>query len=120
MNVPDCPGCRERDAIIAQLLAKIAVLEARVAELEQRVAELQARLNANSSNSSLPPSADPPSAPKPPTQRPTGRKPGGQPGHRGHTRRRLAPDQIVIHAPTHCDRCQAELPPEPSATDRSA
>jgi transposase len=120
MSVPDCPGCRERDAIIAQLQAKIAVLEARVAELEQRVAELQGRLSANSSNSSLPPSADPPSAPKPPTQRPTGRKPGGQPGHRGHTRRRLPPDQIVIHAPTHCDRCQAELSPEPSATDPSA
>ncbi len=51
MGKPDCPDCQA-------LLQGIAPLEARVRELE-------ARLNSNSSNSSIPPSANPLGAPKP-------------------------------------------------------
>ena len=60
MDVLDCAGCRQRDAMIAELKAKMAAMEQRQAEQDQRLAELEARLKTNSSNSSLPPSADPP------------------------------------------------------------
>ena len=73
MELPVCPGCRERDA-------RIALLERRVAELEAQVRDLLARLGNNSSNSSVPPSANPLHAPKPVVKKRSGRKPGGQPG----------------------------------------
>lgn len=124
MDEPACAGCRERDTIIAELKARIVTLEQRLAEQDrrlaeqdQRLAELESRLKANSSNSSLPPSANPPSAPKPPAKPPTGRKPGGQPGHPGHSRPRLPADQIVPHVADRCERCQASLPTEPGPAD---
>ena len=113
MSGSDCAGCRERDAVIAEL-------EQRLGEQDQRLRELEARLKTNSANSSLPPSANPPSAPKPQPKPPSGRKPGGQPGHRGHCRTRLPPDRvnhIVRHLPCHCERCQAALPQESSPGD---
>jgi transposase len=124
MDGPACAGCRERDAIIAELRARIVTLEQRLAEQDrrlaeqdQRLAELESRLKTNSSNSSLPPSANPPSAPKPPAKPSTGRKPGGQPGHAGHSRPRLPANEIVPHVPDHCERCQTALPAEPGPTD---
>jgi transposase len=117
MDGPECAGCRQRDAIIGELKAKIAGLDQRVAEQDRRLAELEARLKTNSSNSSLPPSANPPSAPKPPGKPPTGRKPGGQPGHPGHSRPRLPAHQIVPYRPSHCEQCQADLPADPSPQD---
>jgi transposase len=120
MDEPTCAGCHQRDAIIEQLRARIATLEQLAATLQQRVAELEARLKTNSSNSSLPPSANPPSAPKPPPKPPTGRKPGGQPGHPGHTRLRLPADQIISHVPTHCERCHAVLAGGPGSEDPPA
>ena len=127
MDGLDCAGCRQRDAIIEQLKARIATLEQlvatleqRVAEQDQRLAELESRLKTNSSNSSLPPSANPPSAPKPPGKPPTGRKPGGQSGHPGHARVRLPADQIVRHVPAHCECCQAPLSAEASVDDPPA
>ena len=101
MERPSCPGCQQRDA--------------RIAELERRVADLEARLGANATNSSTPPSANPPGAPKPVTRKPTGRKPGGQPGHPARLKRRLPPERvrhIVPFVPSHCGRCQQPLPPE--------
>ena len=75
--------------------------------------DLQARLGLNSSNSSVPPSANPPSAPPPVVKKPTGRRPGGQPGHPPALRQRLPADRVHtthVLAPTHCRRCQAPLP----------
>jgi transposase len=112
MDGQDCAGCRQRDAIIVELMARVAAMDGRLAELE-------ARLKTNSSNSSLPPSADPPSAPKPPAKPPTGRKPGGQPGHPGHTRPRLPAEQIVHYVPSHCERCQTPLSADALMTDPS-
>ena len=117
MDGLDCAGCRQRDAIIVELKAKIAALDQRVAEQDRRLAELEARLKTNSSNSSLPPSANPPSAPKPPGKPPTGRKPGGQPGHPGHSRPRVPAHQIVPYLPSDCEHCHAPLPAEPSPQD---
>ena len=124
MEGPACAGCRERDAIIAVLMARLAVLEQRLAEQEQRLAEqqqrlaeLEARVKSNSTNSSLPPSANPPSAPKPPAKPPTGRKPGGQPGHARHGRPRLPADELVHHVPAQCERCHAPLSAEAGPSD---
>src|ERR1700756_5515176 len=96
-----CPGCQQRDALIASLLG-------RVSALEEQVATLQARLGQNSSNSSVPPSANPPTAPAPTRKKPTGRQRGGQPGHRGHNRVRLEADRvdhIIALIPSRCEKC---------------
>jgi transposase len=113
MSEPSCPGCRQRDATIAGLLARLG-------QLEQRVRELEARLGQNSSNSSLPPSADPPDAPKPAPKKPSGRKTGAQPGHEPRTRDRLPPEQVdhvIPLVPSHCRNCQTALPHQPGPDD---
>jgi transposase len=113
MAAPSCPGCRERDALIASALERIAALE-------ERVRDLEARLGQNATNSSLPPSANPPQAPKPVTKAPTGKKSGAQPGHTAHLKRRLPPQRltrVVRLVPRRCDRCHGRLPPEPGPDD---
>src|SRR5262249_3064436 len=77
MAVPSCPGCRERDAVIAAALERIAALE-------QRVRDLEARLGQNATNSSLPPSANPPQAP---SHTAAGPQAGRQDTHRQEARR---------------------------------
>jgi transposase len=106
MGKRDCPGCRK--------------LQRRVAELEALVRELQARLGINSTNSSLPPSANPPQAPKPVSKELTGRSPGGQPGHPACLRRRLPPERLSdvrVFVPSTCGHCQAPLSVEPAPGD---
>jgi transposase len=106
MDASQCPGCRERDQ-------RIAHLEQQMAALVQQVKDLRARLGQNASNSSVPPSANPPGAPKPVVKQPSGKKPGGQPGHSACLRLRLPPErvqQVIVHRPTHCERCQHALP----------
>jgi transposase len=101
-----CPGCLERDR-------RIAELERRVAELEALVRDLTARLGANASNSSIPPSANPPQAPKPVVKKKSKRNPGGQPGHPPHLRQLLPPQrvkEVVPFVPHQCQHCQAPLP----------
>src|SRR5437588_6052344 len=99
MGVPSCPGCRRRDARIAQL-------ERRMAELEAHVRDLTARLATNSANSSVPPSANPLGAPKPVIKAKSQRKPGGQPGHPPHLKQLLPPERVHhVEAllPTQCE-----------------
>src|SRR5262245_5683036 len=113
MAEPSCPGCRERDALIASLLERIAALE-------QRVRDLEARLGQNATNSSVPPSADPPQAPKPVVKTPTGKKSGAQPGHTAHLKRRLPPERLtrtIPLVPRHCERCREPLPADPGPDD---
>jgi transposase len=85
-----------REAVVAAILA----LSAQIATQEERIAELERRLNRNSQNSSLPPSADPPEAPPRKRAPSSGHRRGAQPGHKGHGRR-LAPieavDEVVDH-----------------------
>jgi len=106
MDATACPGCCERDA--------------RIAELERRVAELEARLGTNSSNSSLPPSANPLGAPKPVKKKKSKRPAGGQPGHPPQLRQLLPPERVndFEHlVPKQCERCAAALPAQPSPGD---
>ena len=91
-----------------------------VRDLQATVRDLQERLNRNSSNSSIPPSANPLDAPKPVVKNPSGRKPGGQRGHPGHHRHRIPPERvknIVPYVPTICAECQNPLPAEPGPKD---
>jgi transposase len=113
MAIAACPGCRERDV-------RLAEWERRVAELEALVRDLTARLGTNSSNSSVPPSANPLNAPKPVVKQPTGRQPGGQPGHPPHLKQLLPPErvkEVIPFLPTHCRQCQAALPAAPGPHD---
>jgi transposase len=117
---PVCSQCVEHLKRIAELEALVRNLQATVLDLQALVRDLQERLNQNSSNSSIPPSANPLSAPKPVLKNPTGRKPGGQQGHPGHHRRRLPPERvnkIVAYVPAVCTECQAPLPAEPRPSD---
>jgi transposase len=120
MAEPECHGCRERDARIARLERELADTRALVCELRSQVRELMARLGQNSSNSSIPPSANPPDAPKPTQKKPTGRKPGGQPGHPPHLKERLPPHRINERQqfiPHTCEECQDDLPAQGSPDD---
>jgi transposase len=113
MEVPACPGCRERDA-------RIAALERRVAELEALVRELMARLGSNASNSGTPPSANPPGAPAPVVKKKSGRPRGGQPGHPPHLKQLLPPERIAAirtFVPRRCDHCGSALPAQPGPHD---
>lgn len=113
MEVPACPGCRERDA-------RIAVLERRVAELEATVRDLTARLGTNAANSSVPPSANPLGAPKPVVKKKSKRRRGGQTGHPPHLKQLLPIDrvnQVVPYVPRQCEHCAMPLPAQPGAND---
>lgn len=130
-DTPVCPGCRQRDDIIASLQRRIADLEAKVRDLRQHArhdtADLKAQLQKerdraqrNSSNSSLPPSSNPPDAPKRAPKEPSGRKPGGQPGHPPYPRPRLPAERVskvIPFVPQTCAHCQTPLPAEPGPKD---
>jgi transposase len=126
-DAPACPGCRQRDQRIAALQREVADLKAQWQRLRRLVADLRAKLQKardrgqrNSSNSSLPPSANPPDAPKRTPKKPSGRKPGGQPGHPPYPRQRLPAarlTKVIPFIPDTCSHCQAPLPAQPGAND---
>jgi transposase len=93
-----------REELMELALTNPAALVERNMILQQRVEYLESLLKKNSGNSSKPPSSDGYRKPKPKNLRtPTGRKPGGQPGHSGHTLKRVDhPDTIVPLKVTSC------------------
>src|SRR5450756_1634356 len=94
----------DRETALALLMRIDELIEAN-RRLESRVAELEQRLNRNSRNSSLPPSADPPSVPPRPRQAASGRRAGAQPGHPGRGRRLASIeslDELIDHWPERC------------------
>src|SRR5258708_3595921 len=130
-DTPICPGCRQRDEVIATLQQENAILEAELQHLRQHTRRITADLKAqllkardraqrNSSNSSSPPSTNPPDAPKPTPKKPSGRKPGGQPGHPAYPRQRLPPERVtkvIPFLPETCSHCQAPLPAQVGPND---
>jgi len=105
-STPTCPECIK--------------LRKEIEDLRAIIFDLQQRLNRNSSNSSIPPSANPLSAPKRPPVKPTGRKQGGQKGHRGHHRQQVPAEKVkefVSFIPEKCVECQTDLPKEASSSD---
>jgi transposase len=94
--------------------AEVGQLRAMVAELSEQVAELKRQLDADSSNSSRPPSGDPPWGKKPAKKRSSrarsGRKPGKQPGASSNSRE-LSDDANEVYeiAPDRCRECQTSL-----------
>jgi transposase len=104
-------------ALIAGLHAQVAELRVQNGRLEARVQALEARLATDSHNSSRPPASDGPGGkPRPKSLRtPSGRKPGGQAGHAGATLRLVDdPDEVAVHAPSHCRGCGRSLAAVPA------
>ncbi len=113
MDAPECPGCRRLQEETQQLREEIR-------QLREEVRQLKALLGKNSSNSSLPPSANPPQASPPVQKAKSGRKPGGQPGHRPHLKQLLPPERVTKFEPLlpkHCVRCHASLSKEAGPDD---
>jgi transposase len=120
MDATACPGCLAHLARIAELERTIAELERTIAVQERRIADLEARLNVNSTNSSVPPSANPLGAPKPVIKKKSKRRRGAQKGHSPHLKRLFPPErvhEVIVFRPTTCEHCHAELPTTPTATD---
>jgi hypothetical protein len=113
---PGCPGCQ-------RLLKRVKKLEFIIENFQAlvvKLAALEARVNQNSSNSSIPPSADSPSMPPRPKKEPTGRKPGGQPGHDAHNRDRQPRECVsrtIEYHPKKCDRCGKTFSGRPGSHD---
>ncbi len=94
--------------------ALIARQREQLRQLQGQFADATAKLNTNSSNSSLPPSSDRfhrKRRPPPPPDQPRNER-GGQPGHRRHQRPLVPPDQVratIPRQPIACRRCGEPL-----------
>jgi len=115
-----CQGCRERDARIALLEARVADLETRLQEQARLILDLASKLQGKD----LPKSGTPPAAPaKAKADKPkkkSGRKPGGQPGHPPHLKQLAPPERVtetVPLVPKHCEHCAAPLPAQSGPND---
>jgi transposase len=108
-----CAGCKERDE-------RIAVLERLLADALKRIAVLEERLKTNSSNSSLPPSANPLGQKPPVVKTKSKKKRGAQPGHPPHLKQLLPPERVTrIEAivPAACEDCGLPLSAEAGPND---
>ena len=96
---------------VEQLLVVLAQRDALIEELLARIAQLEARLGKNSRNSSKPPSSDGLAKPPPKSLRQrSGVKPGKSRGAQGfRLEPRSDPDQVRTHVPTGCQGCGADL-----------
>jgi transposase len=100
------------DATSPEARAFIAALLLQVEALRAEVATLKARLDANSQNSSKPPSSDPPHLKRQPPRTASKRKRGGQPGHKRAIRPMVAPERlagVVECVPAACRSCGEAL-----------
>ncbi|HUP70675.1 MAG TPA: IS66 family transposase [Acidimicrobiales bacterium] len=103
---------------IFQLEARLSELMAENQTLRDRIAHLEAELNANSDNSSRPPSADSVKprqsrAERRSAARAAGRRQGKQPGAPGANLARRTPDETLTHSPVCCTGCGSDLADAP-------
>lgn len=120
------PGLKDPIEIPDEDLAKtpqsvIRVFMEALTKVAARVADLEEKLNANSRNSSLPPSKDPPGTLRSP-KRSTGKSRGGQPGHKGAHRAMVDSTEVTdtksYKLPDHCPDCDTVIPTEIRSTSR--
>ena len=107
MDAPECPGCRE-------LLARLAQAESKILALEAIIRDLQDKLK--------PPPPPRTITPQPPApdKKPSGKKPGGQPGHPPHLKVLVPAERVnhfVPYVPDRCAKCDEPLPREKSPND---
>src|SRR3990172_4205824 len=103
---------RQVVALTKQMAERVEAHQLALANLKARVEQLEVRLNKDSHNSHKPPSSDGPAKPPRPRslRKRSGKKSGGQDGHPGVTRVLVDdPDVVVVHAPTVCAGCGADL-----------
>lgn len=106
MDLPECPGCRERDA-------RIAAHEARILALEAQVRDLLDKLKPPTSRVVTP-------QPPAPAKTPTGKKPGAQPGHPPLMKELVPPqrvNEVVPYIPERCAKCDKPLPAKMGTND---
>jgi transposase len=104
---------RTLKALVAELLPLREIVTQQVqqiAQLRGRVQVLEGREAKDSHNSHLPPSSDRFVRQPKSLRKKSGKKAGGQPGHEGTTLRwQACPDEVVVHAVTHCAACQQDV-----------
>ena len=109
---------RENERLQQELAEEVRRSAEKIAEKNQKIADLERQLairKQNSTNSSKPPSSDGlagDSRQRGRKAQRSRRKPGGQPGHRGHHRALVLPDQVdevrdVL--PAQCKHCAWDL-----------
>jgi transposase len=92
------------------VIALVEGLVTRLTVMDERIQELENRLSKDSHNSGKPPSSDGLKRKPKSLRQPSGKKSGGQSGHPGKTLEFCdAPDERIVHAPSHCDDCGVEL-----------
>lgn len=100
---------QELQSIIEKLTVENIELKQLNEFLVNKIKELETRLNANSHNSSKPPSTDGLKK-KPGLPRPQNGKKGGQIGHRGNTLKQISnPDEVIIQPLCSCSNCGCNL-----------
>jgi transposase len=105
---------RKLQVQVEELLALARRQQEQIRQLQQQLADTTAKLNTNSSNSSLSPASDRfhgKRRPPPPPDQPRKNR-GGQPGHPRRQRPLVGPDQVretIPRKPTACRRCGKPL-----------
>lgn len=109
---------RALKALVAELLPLREVVSHQallIAQWQQQVQALQERVDKDSHNSHLPPSSDRFVRQPKSLRQKSGKKAGGQRGHEGTTLHwQACPDEVVVHAVTHCASCQQDLQAVPA------